>query len=257
MVSALLAFMSITGLAGMYNIKKLDPHLLPPHEIFAGTPALFRLGLKNSKRCLPSFLIRLEYPSGQPVIFPIVQKRSSCEGSVILTFNHRGIVPAGPITVSSTYPVGFFTRYWTFETDMPFIVFPALIAGGYSDSCDESPRIGTALRRERGIEGELEQIYPYTGAEPPRTIHWKLSARSNDLLVKGFGSRSARPLLIDLAGLPGKGLEERISRAAWLVQRLACERPVGLLLEGRAIPAGCGKQHGVMLLTELALYGRD
>lgn len=257
MVSGLLAFMSITGLAGAYNIKKLYPYLLPPDEIFAGTPAPFRLCVNNSKRYLPTFLINLTYASGQSVVFPLVQKRSTCEGIVMLTFDHRGVVPSGQVTVSSTYPVGFFTRFWIYETKEQFTVFPALVAGRYSDSSEESPRSGTALRRARGIEGELEQIYPYSGSEPLRAIHWKLSARSHDLVVKGFGSQAARPLLIDLAGLPGQGLEERISRAAWLVRRQVRERPVGLVLGNRVIPAGCGKQHGLLLLTELALYGSD
>jgi uncharacterized protein (DUF58 family) len=256
-VSALLAFMSITGMAGMYNIKKLDPNLLPPNEIYAGTPALFRLSVRNSQRYIPSFLISLGCQSGQSVVFPIVKQSSSCEGSVMLTFSRRGVVPAGQVTISSTYPVGFFRRYLTFETDEQFTVFPALIADRYPDSSEESPLTGTALRRERGIEGELEQIYQYSGAEPLRTIHWKLSARSNDLLVKGFGSRSARPMLIDLALLPGQGVEERISRAAWLVRHLVSKRPVGLIFGSRVIPAGCGKQHELMLLTELALYGSD
>lgn len=257
MVSALLAFMSVTGLAGMYNIKQLAPHLLPPHEIFAGTPAHFRLSVRNNKHYLPSFLISLEYMSGQSVVFPLVSPNSSCEGGVMLTFNHRGRVPVGLLTISSTYPVGFFTRYWSFESDAPLTVFPRLLASGFSVAGEESGRTGTALRRERGIEGELEQIYPYTGAEPVRAIHWKLSARSHDFLVKGFGSQSARPIFIDVSGLPGQGVEERISRAAWLVRRLMRERPVGLVLGSRVIPAECGKQHGLMLLTELALYGCD
>lgn len=107
------------------------------------------------------------------------------------------------------------------------------------------------------MDGELERIYPYSGAEPLRMVHWKLSARSHNLLVKGFGSQSAQPLLIDLEGLPGQGLEERLSRASWLVRRWVRERPVGLVLGSRVIPAECGKLHGQMLFTELALYGRD
>ena len=257
MVSALLAFMSITGLAGMYNIKGLDPYLLSPNEIFAGTPAPFRFCVKNNKRYLPSFLISLKCTSESSVTFPLVQRNSISEASVMLTFNQRGLVPAGLITITSAYPVGFFTRYWTFENRSQFTIFPRPIASGYSASGEDSPRTGLALRRERGIEGELEQIYPYSGAEPLRAIHWKLSARSHDLLVKGFGSQSAQPLLIDLAGLPGQGEEERISRATWLVRRLVCERPVGLVLGNRVIQAECGKQHGHLLLTELAIYGRD
>ena len=36
-VSGLLAFMSVTGLAGMTNLKGLTPELVPPVEIFAGS----------------------------------------------------------------------------------------------------------------------------------------------------------------------------------------------------------------------------
>lgn len=88
-------------------------------------------------------------------------------------------------------------------------------------------------------------------------IHWKLSARHNDLLVKGFGRSVAAPLLIDLDLMTGQGVEERLSRAAWLVQRWVRERPVGIFLGERVLPPGIGSQHGLMLLKELALYDRN
>lgn len=256
-VSGLLAFMSVTGLAGMFNIKGLAPELIPPDEVFAGTAAPFRLRVRNRKRYFPSFLIRLECQSGQVVTFPVIPQQGSSEGSVMLTFNQRGHVPAGRLTISSPYPVGFFRRYWTFETDTLLTVYPGLLAAAYPFAGEVAPRTGLVRRRERGIDGELERIDPYTGAEPLRMIHWKLSARSPTFLVKGFGRQSAAPLLIEPARLPGQGLEERLSRAAWLVRRWVRERPVGLVLDGRVIPAGCGKQHGRTLLAELALYGLD
>ncbi|MBC7963621.1 MAG: DUF58 domain-containing protein [Steroidobacteraceae bacterium] len=249
--------MSVTGLAGMYNIKGLAPELLPPDDIFAGTAAPFRLRVRNSKRRLPSFLIRLECHSGQALTFPLVQPQAVCEGIVMLTFNQRGLVPAGRLKISSPYPVGFFSRYWTFESSTVFTVFPRPLAAAYPASGDDTSRSGMALRRERGIDGELERIDPYSGAEPLRSIHWKLSARTPGFLVKGFGRQSAAPLLIDPSELPGQGLEERLSRAAWLVRRWVRERPVGLVLAGRVIPAGFGKRHGRTLLKELALYGLD
>jgi uncharacterized protein (DUF58 family) len=86
-------------------------------------------------------------------------------------------------------------------------------------------------------------------------IHWKLSARVDDLLVKEFGRQSAPPLVIDPQKLAGNTLEERISQAAWLVRRKVHERPVGLCLEGRIIPPASGRIHGALLLKELALYG--
>jgi uncharacterized protein (DUF58 family) len=87
-------------------------------------------------------------------------------------------------------------------------------------------------------------------------IHWKLSARSDELLVKEFGHATAQPLVIDLDALPGN-LEGRISLAAGLVRRWSRERPVGLKLRDRTIPAEAGHRHGIKLLTELALYDVD
>lgn len=256
-VAGLLAFMSVTGLAGMYNIKKLIPDLHPPEEIYAGLPAAFRLSARNNKRFLPSFLTRLECLAGQHVVFPVVLPNTICHATVFLTFNQRGQVPLGTITVSSPYPVGFFTRLWRFEIDSSVTVFPRPIASDSIGSRDGGAASEIGLRRERGQSGELERIYPYSGSEPLRMIHWKHSARSHDLLVKGFGMSVAAPLVIDLDALPGQGIEERLSRAAWLVQHWGGERPVGMLVGGRVLPVGVGKRHCLMLLKELALYGSD
>ena len=249
--------MSVTGLAGMYNIKQLLPDLHPPEDVFAGIPATFRISVRNTKRILPSFLVRLECDIGQATVFPVILQNSTNQSSAIVTFNKRGQVHPGRITVSSPYPVGFFTRYWSFEIDSMVTVFPRPIATLAGGSGEESSATGIALRPERGLSGELERISLYSGTEPLRMIHWKLSARSHDLLVKGFGRSVVTPLMIDLDTLPGELVEERLSRAAWLVQRWIRERPVGLLLAGRVLQAGMGKQHRLMLLKELALYGSD
>lgn len=256
-VSGLLAFMSVTGLAGMYNIKKLIPDLHPPEEIYAGIPAPFRLSVKNNKRFLTSFLIRIEYLADQKLVFPVLLRNSERDSTVMLTFNQRGLIPVGDITISSPYPVGFFTRYWRFALNNTVVVFPHPIWTGSSGSGDESPAMGSGFQRNRGVSGELERIYPYSGTEPLRMIHWKHSARSHDLLVKDFGRSMATPLEINLDMLAGIGVEERLSRAAWLVKRWVKERPVGLVLGGRVFTAGIGKQHGLMLLKELAIYGRN
>lgn len=240
----------------MYNIKKLMPDLLPPEEVYAGVPAPFRLSVRNAKHLLPSFLIRIQCHAGPSFVVPVVQKHSERDGSVLLTFTQRGEAALGRVTISSPYPVGFFTRYWSFDINGSVTVFPRPIAGNSGASSSESRVTGTVQRPERGLTGELERIYPYSGSEPIKMIHWKHSARSPELLVKGFGTSVFEPLLIDPEVLPGQGVEERLSRAAWLVRRWVRERPVGLVLAGRVFPAAIGKRHGLMLLKELALYDR-
>jgi uncharacterized protein (DUF58 family) len=247
--------MSVTGLAGMFNLKGLAPELLPPVEIFAGSVTPFRLRLHNAKQRLPSFLIRVECENGQCVTLPVVPHASVAEITVQMTFPRRGFARTGTIRISSPFPVNFFTRFWSFSIDEEFIVYPRLMQGVAADDGPETCRIGDMSRRDRGQDGELERIAGYSGREPLRMIHWKLSARVDDLLVKEFGRQSAPPLVIDPQRLAGNTLEERISQAAWLVRRRVHERPVGLCLDGRIIPPASGRVHGALLLKELALYG--
>ncbi|NVN92432.1 MAG: DUF58 domain-containing protein [Desulfuromonadales bacterium] len=256
-VSGLLAFMSVTGMAGMINLKRLTPELLPPQEVFAGVVAPFTLRIHNAKRHIPSFLIRLECTGGQAVTIPLAPQRGSASATMGLTFFERGKVDNARITISSPFPVNFFTRYWTFDVDTSFVVFPRLLTGVAAADDHGEQRQGSNAHLARGLDGELERISGYSGREPLRMIHWKLSARTDELLVKQFGRQTMQPLVIDLESQPGHTLEERLSTAAWLVKQWVARRPVGLTLDGRTIPAAVGHRHGLHLLTELALYGRD
>jgi uncharacterized protein (DUF58 family) len=226
-------------------------------EVFAGAATPFRLRLHNTKQRLPSFLIRVQCVGGQGVTLPVVPPASTIETALPLTFPRRGRQRIGTIAVSSPFPVNFFTRFWTFGRDDDFVVFPRLIQGVPVGDAQAERSAGTVVRRERGQDGELERIAGYSGREPLRAIHWKLSARGDDLLVKEFGRQSVPPLVIDLDRLEGGTLDERISRAAWLVRRTVHQRPVGLRLGNSTIPPACGRIHGALLLKELALYGLD
>ncbi|MDA8430144.1 MAG: DUF58 domain-containing protein [Geobacteraceae bacterium] len=249
--------MSITGLAGMYNLKGLRPELLAAVEIFAGSATPFRLRLHNDKQHLPSFLIRIECENGQGATLPVVPPASVTETSVQMTFARRGHARVGTVKISSSFPVDFFTRFWSFSLDDEFIVYPRLLPGVAVGSGPESRLSGTVARRELGQDGELERISDYSGREPLRVIHWKLSARGDDLLVKEFGRQSVSPLVIDPEKLAGNSVEERISQAAWLVRRWVQQRPVGLTCGGRTIPPASGRVQRTRLLKELALYGLD
>ena len=248
--------MSVTGLAGMLNIKGLIPELIPPEEVFAGVAAPFHLRIRNIKRYLPSFLIRLESPGSSGAIIPLIAASGSAETTLTHTFAGRGRAGVGPITVSSPFPVNFFERYWVFPAELNIIVFPRLSRGIAVGDGREARQGGSNIHYQRGVDGELERIAPYSGGDPLRMIHWRLSARGDELLVKEFGRQSAQPLVIDLDAQLGADLEERISRAAWLVRRWVNERPVGLRFAGRNIPTEAGHRHGLKLLTELALFGK-
>ena len=257
MVSGMLGFMTVTGYAGMTNIKGIIPVLLPPDELFAGSPGRFKVLLRNEKKRIPSFLLQLEASDYGKVLVPLIGGGQQIETTLNLTFPERGRHPVGQIRVSSPFPVNFFTRYWSFKLATPCIVYPRLAPFSSAMASEHSRQAGTNVHHGRGQDGELERIREYSGAEPLRSIHWKLSARGDELLVKEFGNQSVPPLVIRFDGLPGAGVEEKLSHAAWLIKQRVMEQPVGLDLDGQIIQPATGRQHGTRLLTELALYGQQ
>ena len=254
-VSGLLAFMAVTGYAGMVNLQGLVPQVLPDDDLFAGSPGRCRLLLRNEKQRIPSFLILLTSPGRGETLVPFISAGQSIETSINLTFQQRGRHSIGQVAISSPFPVIFFTRYWKFQLVTTCIVYPRLIATDRQQAADEVERTGEMSQRQRGQDGELEGIREYASADPLRAIHWKLSARSDTLQVKEFGSQSAPPLMIRPETLPGTTVEEQLSRAAWLIVQRVMLQPVGLVLDSQTILPASGRQQAVKLLTELALYG--
>ncbi|MBE0599494.1 MAG: DUF58 domain-containing protein, partial [Desulfuromonadales bacterium] len=107
----------------------------------------------------------------------------------------------------------------------------------------------------RGYEGDVSRIGDYHG-EPLKLIHWKLSARLGELKVRELSGPTREPVLIDPSQLPGPGLEERLSCASYLVNRLQREGcPVGLRLGDSILPPEFGRAHRLRLLSALGRHG--
>ena len=90
-----------------------------------------------------------------------------------------------------------------------------------------------------------------------KLIHWRLSAKHEEFKVKEMSATFREPVIIDIDAMPGSGVEERLSSAAFLVNRLIrANRPVGLKLADRTIPPALSREHRLGLLAELAVYGK-
>lgn len=258
-VAGLLAFMSVTGYAGMTNLRKLSVEIEPPPELFAGTAAPFTIRVRNRKRRVPSFLLAINCTgmADAGVRIPMVDRDGEAAATAYLVFPLRGMAQIEEVRLTSPFPVGFFFRHIGYRVSRQVLVFPRLTPCPASATSSGRGKTGDRIIPARGMDGELERISPYSGREPLKMIHWKISARSNELMVKEFGAISSEPLIIDLNELPPSDLEGRISCAAWLVRRWVESRPVGLRIGDKTAAAGAGSRHGRRLLAELALIGSD
>ena len=253
LVSALLGFMAISGLLGQQNLQGVTAEIVQPDEIYAEAPTLIVARLRNCRRWLPGFLLRVELPEGG-ALFPVVESSGELSRSLPLTPARRGWQALPPLWVSSRFPISFFVRSRRLPDQPELLVFPAQLRCSPALASGEQQGGHSFSLTRPGTSGELQSIGDYQGVESLKDIHWKLSARHDILKVKRLGSEGQRPVLLDPASIPGKDLEERLGRCCYLVNHLlGNHQPVGLQLPDKVIAPDLGTSHRLRLLRELAL----
>jgi uncharacterized protein (DUF58 family) len=246
--------MSVSGVIGWLNIKGVELRVELPDEIYAGLETLVTVRLTNRRRYLPSFLLRVELPVGT-ACFDLVECGAEMRSSFSSTFPKRGEHCLAGGRLSSPFPINFFVRSRGVQIDCRLMVFPAPLVAPLTGGDDRKGANGELSVAAKGYEGDVAKIADYSGAEPLKLIHWKLSARHGELKVKELAASARSPVMIEIDAMPGRTLEEKISRAAYLVNVLIRgNRPVGLRLRDRQIPPAASRAHRLRLLSELALY---
>ena len=257
MVSALLGFMAVSGFLGRWNLARLELRCIPPDEVYAGVPTLLGIELANRRRILPICLLEIVLDE-ERVLFPMVEPGATQRRPLPATFTERGWQTLPPVDVRSRFPINFFIRRMTLPVATTVLVFPAPAPCAEWAVPDPRGSHGGTASAQRGPEGEISRIGDYRGGEPLRQIHWKLSARQDQLKVKELSAATRSPVVLDLAAVPGGNVEERLRRACWIIGRLLrAGRPVGLRSGQIEIAPAAGRAHKLRLLKVLALYGRD
>lgn len=247
--------MAVSGVMGWLNIRDLSLTVRFADEIYDSQETFASLRLENRKRVMPSFLLRVEI-GGVGADFHMVGRGTAETGVIPVIFRGRGVKEVESAVISSPFPINFFVRSRPVRLDGRCVVFPR------PRPCEGVPVSpgrrwrGEQRGRLRGFEGEVEKIAGYTGTEPLKLIHWRLSARHGDLKVKELSASAADPLMIDISRLPGRSIEESLSCGAWLVNRcIRASQPVGLIAGGTRIAPAASRSHRLKLLTALALHG--
>jgi uncharacterized protein (DUF58 family) len=253
-VASLLAFMAVSGVLGWLNIKGLELRASVPEEVYSGLDTLVTVQMTNRKRRFPSFLIT-GHLLGNRICFDLLERGEEQQSSFIHRFPERGSLSLTAAEISSPFPINFFVRSRWLALNSTVTVFPAPVPGPMPAGCDGVEMQGTGARSVRGHDGDVANISDYTGAEPLKLIHWRLSAKHDSLKVKELTATSREPVMLELDSLPGKNLEDVLSSAAFLINRLIREhRPVGLKTKTGVTPPALTRRHRLQLLTELARY---
>jgi uncharacterized protein (DUF58 family) len=249
--------MAVSGICGWLNIRGLKMRIDLPDEVYCGLETLATLRLVNAKRRFPSFLLNAKI-LGKSVTANLIKGGQVDASSFVLTFPERGKVTIPFGDIYSPFPINFFVRRQRMAVARQLLVFPAPRSCAMAENLGKTGKSGDFASPRKGYEGDVTRIADYTGSEPMKLIHWRLSAKYEEFKVKEMSATFREPIIIDIDAMPGANLEEHLSCAVFLINRLIrANRPVGLKLPDKVIIPALSREHRLGLLAELAVYGKD
>lgn len=253
LVSALLGFMAVSGLLGQQNLQQVTVSCLPGQELYAGIQGSVTVKVFNQHRFWPVFLVRVEI-AGHSFLAPIIPAGQGVSGHIPLTMARRGYQPLPDLRLCSCFPVNFFVRSRQWSDEQQLLVFPT--PNTTTQPLAEAANLAVRVQEStaRGSEGDIHSIGDYVPGDPLKTIHWKLSARQQNLKIKQLNRPLSESVVIDLDELPGE-VEARLSQGSYLINHHYRQgRAVGLRLADRRWEPALGDSHRYRLLKALALY---
>ncbi len=212
--SCLLGFMGISGFFGKRNIESLSVKLKYPNDIFANREFSLNIEVKNKKSIFPSWLIKVKV-NEDIVIVPYIDKNKSEKKSILMTFEKRGINEINEVYIFSSFPFNFFIRSKKYNLNYKLLVYPEPIKYNIFQESDSKINSGVEELNKPGYSNDLINIKTYFN-DPVKLIHWKLSSKYDELLVKVLSTHSNKPLLIDFDKIDLE-LEKKLSAITYLV----------------------------------------
>lgn len=204
-----------------------------PDEIYARTRVPLKVTLRNSRRFLPAFLIKVHI-CDQTVLFPFVDARANGISYVTMSFHERGTVKVNDIQICSVFPFNFFVRCRKIEKVLQVTVFPKAKKCEYLGFLGDERRSHGEKSMDRvGYEAEVIAMRDYIQGDPVKYIHWKATAKTGKLKTKELSTLLHEPVIIDVDAVPIKNIEERISCVTYIILKLFRQNiPVGLKVKG-------------------------
>lgn len=181
-----------------------------PERVMAGVPLTVELVLQNNKWLLPLFLMsardRIEGPGERleaSVLYSRVPRKQYRVAPYQLRLLKRGVYRFGPCEVSTRFPLGITERGQVVKVQDQILVYPRLgiLSGSWKRQLRGYTQVELVAAKKTGAaDDEFHHIREYRSGDDPRAIHWKTSARRNELMVREYREMRDRDinLILDL-----------------------------------------------------------
>lgn len=271
----LLSLILLSGLLSDLTLKDLEVSRQLPSRIFAGQPVLVGLTLVNRKRRLPSFslqvseriegLKRADWPSSYVLRLDPGAKLDTFYQH---TFSRRGVWRLQGFEIATSFPFELFRKAVEIEDPQTVIVFPRP-APVQNLVLWEQLSGGSQLRPQAGQEGDYLSLRPYRPQDDVRSVHWKISAKRDQLVVRELERPRSQAIVLcfenrwqprgESPEAHRNKLERAVERCAGILTYLIREgHPVALatLQERTAFAADLAHQDRLLtLLAQLTFVG--
>jgi len=249
-LAAMLSILAISGFVSKLTLAGLEIDLLLPPHISARRTVRATVRLKNLKRWMPSFSIRVTgapprrtaahsniNPSGYDgaLFFPVIPGAVTVEEPIELRFPIRGRHSERTFQLTTGFPFGFAERREIVTLRHDVIVYPCLDPRPSFQSLADSIA-GEIEAWRRGPGHDFYRIRPYEVLESARHVDWKATAHTRSLQVREFARDEDQMIVIFL------DLDATPDQRAWFETAVECAAFVAFRLSETG--------HRVRLLTQ-------
>jgi len=243
---------SVFFIAILHSFKSLSGLVVQKGQskpVFAGESAAFTFHITNPSDA-ERYQLQITLEETESIIIPA---QSKAQVTLYASTQKRGWHTVDKITLSSTYPLGFFRAWSPLRFDFKVLVYP-------KPTALESPFPETAASQsERGISNkgadDFYGLQTYQVGDPVKHIHWKSFAKGLGVFSKQYAGGTAADIWLDYDYANGHNTEERLSQLCrWLLDAEQAGIRYGFVLPGLKLQPANGLQHYQKCLEALALF---
>lgn len=189
-----------------------------PERVMAGEPFSVEMTLRNGKSWLSAWMMTVkDHVSGRSaklepeVAFIRIPPGDQQRGHYQLVLARRGRYEFGPVFIDTRFPLGLVERGLNLLVPARLSVYPRLghLQPGWKRKLLNATEQTSSQIAQGGIfADEFHRLREYRTGDDLRSIHWRTSARRNELMVREHRDSRDRSLLILVdSWLPASGAD--------------------------------------------------
>jgi len=253
----LLGCLLLSGIASKGGLKHLQVEFAAMGQPWVGRPAHGMLRLRNDSRIWNVRDVVITGSEVEPVLVPIVMKRSTIDVPVTLHFDRRGTVTVNRLDFYTRYPFGFFLKKRRIRIHGEVVVFPRILDDRRERQRMHATDDGEVASQRVGPGSEVHSFREYVRGDSLRHVAWKKSASLGRWIIKQTEAEASKSVQVVLDPYKPRTVgddefEEMISAAATYVY-FALRRGMEVMLVLPRVTLHSKDDEFVPLMRALAL----